>query len=186
MELREYYFDGVTRNVVALRTFKNTFKPAFLGYETKYNVNTGENAKVAKFSDTHYVDKNGTVYSIKKEKVSVLSTNSFTKGFRMIHYNGIFTTLNKMVWEAFTGHEVPDGYVVKNKNGDKTDSRYENLMIVTRSELAKPKEYEVPKECEFDLDKLQRQFHDAGINDFGVQIFYNGKPMTLKEVLHHD
>ena len=41
--------------------------------------------------------------------------------------------VHMLVWETFKG-KVPEGYVVKHKNGNKSDNSLENLVLVNKEE----------------------------------------------------
>ena len=43
---------------------------------------------------------------------------------------------HRLVWMKANG-DIPDGYDIHHKNGDKSDNRLENLQLVTRSEHCK-------------------------------------------------
>ena len=51
------------------------------------------------------------------------------KGYIRIRRNGKTKMLHVLVWEENFG-EIPDGYQVHHKNGNKTDNQISNLMLV--------------------------------------------------------
>lgn len=55
-------------------------------------------------------------------------------GYYRYRINNQMKSAHRLVWEAFNGREVPEGYQVGHINGVKNDNRVENLRVVTRSE----------------------------------------------------
>lgn len=95
---------------------------------------------MSKFRDfeKYEVYPDGRIYSYKRNKFLKPETTKF--GYQRVALtdnNGILKRyyVHRIVWEAVTGTQIPEGYEINHRNEIKTDNRFfENLELVSHKE----------------------------------------------------
>lgn len=77
---------------------------------------------------------------------------------RQINIDGVFYMERRLAYKMVTGKD-PDGYVAA-KNGDKTDARFDNLVVLT----AKEKSERPITSAKARIEMLERRLRGAGID----------------------
>ena len=108
-------------------------------------IRISDNPNYRRFRDTdYYIGRMGDIWRMRKKK-DVKINPYFKESGRIIRYCITYTRSDKkrtwkpvknFVWEAFKG-EIPNGYVVYNKNGMKTDNALTNLAIMPLEEYGR-------------------------------------------------
>lgn len=74
------------------------------------------------------VYEDGRIYNAIGDKIAIKD------GIVRLYINGKKRTLlaGRVVYEAFTGKEIPKGYVIKFRDGDKNNASYQNVEVIDR------------------------------------------------------
>lgn len=93
---------------------------------------------IERYNDLYSVDEIGNVYGYGG---SILKVGDNGAGYKCvnIYCNGISKKeyVHRLVYEAISGKEIPKGYEINHKDGNRSNNKITNLELVTRSENLK-------------------------------------------------
>lgn len=86
-----------------------------------------------KYHELYLVTKEGLVYSLKRGTPRLLKIKERADGYAQVNLNGKWCYLHRVVYAAFNGG-IPVGLQVRHSDGDKSNNRWDNLLIGSQSD----------------------------------------------------